>query len=51
MNFYYLFLQANVGSVIEQINTLFDLKCQFESDIQEYGRQSTDVLEVAIFSE
>lgn len=42
------FLKANVGSVIEQLDTLLELKCKFESDIQEYGRNSTQVLEKAI---
>ncbi|KAK7073978.1 Exocyst complex component 2, partial [Halocaridina rubra] len=42
------FLKANVGSVIEQLDTLLELKCKFESDIQEYGRNSTHVLEKAI---
>ena len=40
--------KANVGSVIEQLDTLLELKCKFESDIQEYGRNSTQVLEKAI---
>ncbi|KAB7496858.1 Exocyst complex component 2 [Armadillidium nasatum] len=40
---------ANVGSVLEQVDTLYDLKCVFESDIQEYGRQSTEVLQKAIY--
>ncbi|CAL4124677.1 unnamed protein product, partial [Meganyctiphanes norvegica] len=42
------FLKANVGSVLEQLDTLLELKCKFESDIQEYGRNSTEVLEKAI---
>lgn len=42
------FFQANVGSVIEQLDTLQELKCKFESDIQEYGRNSTQVLEKSI---
>lgn len=42
------FLKANVGSVIEQLDTLQELKCKFESDIQEYGRNSTQVLEKSI---
>ncbi|KAK4306275.1 hypothetical protein Pmani_021897 [Petrolisthes manimaculis] len=42
------FLKANVGSVLEQLDTLQDLKCRFESDIQEYGRNSTEVLEKSI---
>lgn len=42
------FLKANVGSVLEQLDTLQELKCKFESDIQEYGRNSTQVLEKAI---
>ncbi|KAK8724030.1 hypothetical protein OTU49_011406 [Cherax quadricarinatus] len=42
------FLKANVGSVIEQLDTLQELKCKFESDIQEYGRNSTQLLEKSI---
>ncbi|XP_042225701.1 exocyst complex component 2-like isoform X2 [Homarus americanus] len=42
------FLKANVGSVIEQLDTLQELKCKFESDIQEYGRNSTQILEKSI---
>ncbi|KAG7167081.1 Exocyst complex component 2-like 2, partial [Homarus americanus] len=40
--------KANVGSVIEQLDTLQELKCKFESDIQEYGRNSTQILEKSI---
>ncbi|KAG0730531.1 Exocyst complex component 2 [Chionoecetes opilio] len=42
------FLKANVGSVLEQLDTLQELKCKFESDIQQYGRNSTQVLETSI---
>ncbi|XP_063890130.1 LOW QUALITY PROTEIN: exocyst complex component 2-like [Scylla paramamosain] len=42
------FLKANVGSVLEQLDTLQELKCKFESDIQEYGRNSTQFLETSI---
>ncbi|XP_076044833.1 exocyst complex component secretory 5 [Oratosquilla oratoria] len=44
------FLKANVGSVIEQLDTLLELKCKFESDIQEYGRNATGVLETSIIN-
>lgn len=44
-------VQANVGSVLEQLDTLQELKCKFESDIQEYGRNSTQVLEKSIIGE
>ncbi|MPC16448.1 Exocyst complex component 2 [Portunus trituberculatus] len=44
------FLKANVGSVLEQLDTLQELKCKFESDIQEYGRNSTQSLEMSIIA-
>lgn len=49
--FYHPTTQANVGSVLEQLDTLQELKCKFESDIQEYGRNSTQVLEKSIIGE
>ncbi|XP_042861226.1 exocyst complex component 2-like [Penaeus japonicus] len=42
------FLKTNVGSVLEQLDTLLELKCKFESDIQEHGRNITQVLEKSI---
>ncbi len=47
----YCTTQANVGSVLEQLDTVQELKCKFESDIQEYGRNSTQVLETSIIGE
>ncbi|XP_017878512.1 exocyst complex component 2-like [Ceratina calcarata] len=42
------FLKANVGSVIEQLDTIILLKEQFEADIKTYGSDPTEKLETAI---
>ncbi|XP_024946623.1 exocyst complex component 2 isoform X2 [Cephus cinctus] len=42
------FLKANVGSVMEQLDTIVLLKEQFESDVQKHGSDPTTKLEKAI---
>lgn len=42
------FLKANVGSVMEQLDTIMSLKEQFEADIKTYGNDPTEKLEKAI---
>ncbi|CAK9798815.1 Exocyst complex component 2 [Anthophora quadrimaculata] len=42
------FLKANVGSVVEQLDTIILLKDQFEADIKTYGTDPTEKLEKAI---
>lgn len=42
------FLKANVGSVMEQLDTIILLKEQFETDIKTYGNDPTEKLEKAI---
>ncbi|XP_003399148.1 exocyst complex component 2 [Bombus affinis] len=42
------FLKANVGSVMEQLDTITLLKEQFETDIKTYGSDPTEKLEKAI---
>ncbi|XP_076291177.1 exocyst complex component secretory 5 [Lasioglossum baleicum] len=42
------FLKANVGSVMEQLDTIMLLKEQFETDIKTYGNDPTEKLEKAI---
>ncbi|OAD52986.1 Exocyst complex component 2 [Eufriesea mexicana] len=42
------FLKANVGSVMEQLDTVILLKEQFETDIKTYGNDPTEKLEKAI---
>ncbi|XP_053982220.1 exocyst complex component 2 [Hylaeus anthracinus] len=42
------FLKANVGSVMEQLDTIMLLKEQFETDIKNYGSDPTVKLEKAI---
>ncbi|XP_046625884.1 exocyst complex component 2 isoform X1 [Neodiprion virginianus] len=42
------FLKANVGSVMEQLDTIMLLKEQFESDVQKNGKDPTAKLEKAI---
>ncbi|KOC62504.1 Exocyst complex component 2 [Habropoda laboriosa] len=42
------FLKANVGSVVEQLDTIILLKEQFEADIKTYGPDPTEKLEKAI---
>ncbi|XP_078047507.1 exocyst complex component secretory 5 [Augochlora pura] len=42
------FLKANVGSVMEQLDTIMLLKEQFETDIKTYGGDPTEKLETAI---
>ncbi|KZC06954.1 PREDICTED: exocyst complex component 2 [Dufourea novaeangliae] len=42
------FLKANVGSVMEQLDTIMLLKEQFEADIKTYGSDPTEKLEKAI---
>ncbi|XP_076242655.1 exocyst complex component secretory 5 isoform X2 [Calliopsis andreniformis] len=42
------FLKANVGSVMEQLDTIMSLKEQFEMDIKSYGSDPTEKLEKAI---
>lgn len=43
-----IFQQANVGSVMEQLETIMLLKEQFESDVKQYGNKPTRKLEHAI---
>lgn len=42
------FLKANVGSVIDQIDTIAALKEKFEKDVDEYGSEPTVKLEKSI---
>lgn len=42
------FLKANVGSVMEQLDTIVLLKEQFESDVQKHGNNPMEKLERAI---
>ncbi|XP_076758036.1 exocyst complex component secretory 5 [Xylocopa sonorina] len=42
------FLKANVGAVMEQLDTIILLKEQFEADVKTYGSESTEKLEKAI---
>ncbi|XP_076670422.1 exocyst complex component secretory 5 [Andrena cerasifolii] len=42
------FLKANVGSVMEQLDTIMLLKEQFETDMKTYGSDPTEKLETAI---
>ncbi|XP_032690987.1 exocyst complex component 2 [Odontomachus brunneus] len=42
------FLKANVGAVMEQLDTIMSLKDQFEADMKSYGNDSTEKLEKAI---
>ncbi|XP_011867775.1 PREDICTED: exocyst complex component 2 isoform X2 [Vollenhovia emeryi] len=42
------FLKANVGAVMEQLDTITSLKDQFEADIKSYGSDPTEKLETAI---
>ncbi|XP_012272789.1 exocyst complex component 2 isoform X2 [Orussus abietinus] len=42
------FLKANVGSVMEQLDTIMLLKDQFELDTNKYGNNPTEKLETAI---
>ncbi|EZA62577.1 hypothetical protein DMN91_005509 [Ooceraea biroi] len=42
------FLKANVGAVMEQLDTIMSLKDQFEADMKSYGNDPTEKLEGAI---
>ncbi|KAG5336279.1 EXOC2 protein, partial [Acromyrmex heyeri] len=42
------FLKANVGAVMEQLDTIMSLKDQFEADMKSYGSDPTEKLETAI---
>ncbi|XP_070161765.1 exocyst complex component 2 [Polyergus mexicanus] len=42
------FLKANVGAVMEQLDTIMSLKDQFEADMRSYGSDPTEKLEKAI---
>ncbi|XP_011147234.1 exocyst complex component 2 isoform X2 [Harpegnathos saltator] len=42
------FLKANVGAVMEQLDTIMSLKDQFEIDMKSYGSDPTEKLEKAI---
>ncbi|XP_043287430.1 exocyst complex component 2 [Venturia canescens] len=42
------FLKANVGAVMEQLETIVLLKEQFDSDVRKFGNNPTDKLESAI---
>ncbi|XP_001606239.2 exocyst complex component 2 [Nasonia vitripennis] len=42
------FLKANVGSVMEQLETITFLKEQFEADVKKYGENPMEKLETAI---
>lgn len=42
------YFQANVGSVMEQLDTLFYLKEKFETDVMERGLNPTIKMEKAI---
>ncbi|XP_058808366.1 exocyst complex component 2 [Phymastichus coffea] len=42
------FLKANVGSVMEQLETIMLLKEQFEADLKNYGENPMEKLEAAI---
>lgn len=42
------YFQANVGSVMEQLDTLFFLKEKFETDVMERGLDPTIKMEKAI---
>ncbi|KAG7207719.1 hypothetical protein KM043_009335 [Ampulex compressa] len=42
------FLKANVGAVMEQLDTIVLLKEQFEADMKNYGSDPTAKLEIAI---
>ncbi|XP_011496925.1 PREDICTED: exocyst complex component 2 [Ceratosolen solmsi marchali] len=42
------FLKANVGSVMEQLDTIILLKDQFENDLKNYGTNPMEQLETAI---
>lgn len=42
------FLKANISSVMDQIDTLVNLKEKFQNDVQMYGSEPTLKLEKAI---
>lgn len=42
------FLKANITSVMDQIDTLVNLKEKFHNDVQKYGTEPTLTLEKAI---
>lgn len=42
------FLKANITSVMDQIDTLVNLKEKFQNDVQKYGSEPTLTLEKAI---
>lgn len=44
----FFFFQANVGSVMDQLDTLMILKDKFETDMKEHGPDPTAKVENAI---
>lgn len=42
------FLKANITSVMDQVDTLVNLKEKFQNDVQKYGCEPTLTLEKAI---